>query len=1310
MGKIAIAGPALDIKRCPTRDVIIKNGGQIVENSDGSVSVFNNNPKTGLYPVSLNLYCCKLLKDGYYFDINTQTCRWSEPKTCGFGEPINLIVNPKGNDGSLFYVDLSDNENCSLKISFDYLLKVKCEDLSSLSNPSSNTLSQETLNQIHDVQLHIQEINVKIESISTQAYNLNQQYLITPYSIECNHFPVITTTPDPINCMVSAWGPWSTCVNGFQTHTRTVTTQPAYGGIACPPLSETQACTVGPCVPPANMSIRYFGFSHSGVDFTSTQTTACAAAQFGTDNQTAWHPFYVTNFAVGGLVYVFNTTCQRPPDGWYNTNLGTKEITHIVNGVILSITNCATTPPPAALCFSYSIYTINPTTITWTDCAGVQQSIFLNASTYYIIPCARENSVIAFNSGITKLQQCYNTAKLAAFDNSGFNPKSLDVTTAVDTAIIDASVFQKGSVTTYTSVDYCLTDLGLQAWQTILGPVRYQQFILGDPTSYTCADVIAISQLPNAAELFYTCDVKFGTKSELLVQINELMTELTYLNSLLTEQQNILIDLEDNFTNIQNGNEKCETPIQALESMDIEMHLDIVGPNDTLVSVSGFTFFPSIGTGNLYNYLSTHANSGFYVCGDPTKGDDGLSDCTTLSLNNNGEQTPNVFSCNSLIEDMLNQLFTESGLSDVDSFNQMISTNALASQWLTYSMVITDPAIIAAITNQKIKISFRIKYSCVDFCLLLDNLVLDKTCTHVDKTEIIIPESPGFEFQRVIDNKKSWIDTTVPTNRQFHIAKFDETNSIRQTDYNVNDERLVLNSKEIDLDISVASAIETDVWCYLNDNPNLLTGYTSTSCTSCQVYEVNLENLVTQSISGITTIEGFENFMVSEFIDAKNRQTITSYATLRAIYERYLNSSYYVGNTSSAFTYESMDKFAGLVGNYWIDLIEQVVPSTAIWGSVKIYTNTIFDEQKFKYKSYSTLLCDNPFQGEHVLSPINGVSGETAYPNVIYQNLIGHRVNSPTTRYANPNMVRSCDAIHIAQMNAGSEFIGNIEITPKIKIGCDPNNININECDLGVRIRNAIKENTTTLSAVIVGGTGPFTYLWSNGATTESINVTNSGNYSVVVTDTTTCCTATAQFEILNQKACWFTMPEKPEYIMGSFYQDLYGACGLNDYPLKEVIFNVWDITINGVDLTLPAPPLSTTMTPDNINWVSATNNIVYRCTPGQVTGQTYTNYVDFLNSVFNTLGLNGYKAQVSLKQQKVGDNHYNEHNGFYIIYPSTDSFSIKTESVHNVDKYIYSNTGISEWDPLYNGYNSWSIYGKSFCDGITVTNGKVIE
>jgi hypothetical protein len=75
-----------------------------------------------------------------------------------------------------------------------------------------------------------------------------------------NRYGTATYTPQaPVNCVVSAWsdwtgGQWSACANGTQTrqetHTRTIVTQPANGGTACPVLTETrtatQACTVEP--------------------------------------------------------------------------------------------------------------------------------------------------------------------------------------------------------------------------------------------------------------------------------------------------------------------------------------------------------------------------------------------------------------------------------------------------------------------------------------------------------------------------------------------------------------------------------------------------------------------------------------------------------------------------------------------------------------------------------------------------------------------------------------------------------------------------------------------------------------------------------------------------------------------------------------------------------------------------------------------------------------------------------------------------------------------------------------------------------
>jgi len=47
----------------------------------------------------------------------------------------------------------------------------------------------------------------------------------------------------PSNCSVSAWSAWSSCKNGSQTRTRTITNPSTNGGTACPELTQTQNCT-----------------------------------------------------------------------------------------------------------------------------------------------------------------------------------------------------------------------------------------------------------------------------------------------------------------------------------------------------------------------------------------------------------------------------------------------------------------------------------------------------------------------------------------------------------------------------------------------------------------------------------------------------------------------------------------------------------------------------------------------------------------------------------------------------------------------------------------------------------------------------------------------------------------------------------------------------------------------------------------------------------------------------------------------------------------------------------------------------------
>ncbi len=55
----------------------------------------------------------------------------------------------------------------------------------------------------------------------------------------------------PVHCQTTEWSTWSpcsaTCGGGTQTRTRTITVQPANGGVACPSLTESRQCNTQTC-------------------------------------------------------------------------------------------------------------------------------------------------------------------------------------------------------------------------------------------------------------------------------------------------------------------------------------------------------------------------------------------------------------------------------------------------------------------------------------------------------------------------------------------------------------------------------------------------------------------------------------------------------------------------------------------------------------------------------------------------------------------------------------------------------------------------------------------------------------------------------------------------------------------------------------------------------------------------------------------------------------------------------------------------------------------------------------------------------
>lgn len=915
----------------------------------------------------------------------------------------------------------------------------------------------------------------------------------------------------------------------------------------------------------------------------------------------------------------------------------------------------------------------------------------------------------------------------SVFSDSGFG--SLTTPTSITSKVAPTYVT--------TPKTFCLTDSGLILWQKLLGPINYQEFLNGNPDSYSCSNVIEIYKLNEEAILndqdilVYECTIPFGLKTELSKQIISLGDKK---NSLLSEIQSI----EEKIQEIEGDVSVCDTLLGQFQNIKLSMSIDKINEDGSTSSI--YTIEPIFGpfdsASSLYNYLATHPNnSGFLLCGDQSSG------CTPMIISEYSgitESSPeNTNSCELIKETLISEL------SSVAS-NLSLSPNIFNSDWISFSGSL-DSTILSGITEDKIKLNIIVNNSCGDFCILVDNINLTRVCDDINRTSIYISQSPGFELTKVIDNKKSWLEATDYVDREFYIGRYDDTNKIRQTEYSVDEERLVLNSKEIDLTMNMASAVENDVWCYLLDNPNLLTGKTCNStsgvtptdiygneivlptaqtytynvndaiklvdayfnscleategsilcypetecmlcgtaikfitksspigslwitcdtnglgayyitditdaqgtvnnisysltgnsvtnltnllnyinfyldkqypeiapyqafwdvdgsctscCKNCGDERINFTGFMTTNITEVNTLETFENLLVSELTDVKNRKILSAYPTLRAVYDRYMNATQYGVPQSNEFTYEKMDKFTGLIKSYWDDLIEQVVPATTLWGSVKVYTNTMFDQQKFKYRSYSSLFCNNPLNFVSPPSPINGTNGQCQNVEVIVKNIQTSVPEGAIIRMAKPQKYNS---ICLTQMNWGSEFVGNVNIED-----------------------------------------GEGNYLNNDSFCDEPC-----------------------------RKAVWYNMVTRPEYMM------LSTEC--ND-PVVVPTATTWTIDsfiINGVEL-VDTPISSTTVTSDNVIWTSAQNDIISGCTLGNPTGFTYTNFVDFLNYTFISLGLYNYTAVVS-KKEKDGVGLDCSKNGFYLLFPQNDTFSLTMNEIG--DSYIitYSNDKIS--------------------------------
>jgi len=214
----------------------------------------------------------------------------------------------------------------------------------------------------------------------------------------------------------------------------------------------------------------------------------------------------------------------------------------------------------------------------------------------------------------------------------------------------------------------------------------------------------------------------------------------------------------------------------------------------------------------------------------------------------------------------------------------------------------------------------------------------------------------GYSIRKIVDNKKSWISNEKPLRKSFD-GNFNSY-------YRTGDDKLVLNVKNVDIFLNPSQGLAYDVWYMSNqyNYPIPEEGLNYIQPTYCNPNP----NPPYPSRGGIDWTEiipkpkqktffEFAQTFWHNTINVRNRQFITDgktggYPTLQSIYWKYLESRELAGIENDNFTYQTMIDYVNGLGDYWIRLVEQMVPATTIWNTGVKYENSIFHRQKFVWR------------------------------------------------------------------------------------------------------------------------------------------------------------------------------------------------------------------------------------------------------------------------------------------------------------------------------------------------------------------------
>ena len=246
--------------------------------------------------------------------------------------------------------------------------------------------------------------------------------------------------------------------------------------------------------------------------------------------------------------------------------------------------------------------------------------------------------------------------------------------------------------------------------------------------------------------------------------------------------------------------------------------------------------------------------------------------------------------------------------------------------------------------------------------------------TYLDRFRNFPYMNEGFKLRKVVDDNKSWLETD---------------NKIRvstQGDYNayyfVDNEKLVLNVKNVDLFLNPGQGLVYDIWdeSIKYDYPIPETGLTVN-------YPVpgGVDSTFINPEPKKKTFFEFSQTFWQNMINTRNRQYITDgktggYPTLQSLWWKYIQSEQTVGIPNNQYTYQKLIDYVDGLGPYWTKLVEQMVPATTIWNTGVRLENSILHRQKFVYRRQrGCMLIPVPAEACYIITNIFDYTCTTEY-------------------------------------------------------------------------------------------------------------------------------------------------------------------------------------------------------------------------------------------------------------------------------------------------------------------------------------------